>query len=181
MILINEKNFFSNFLFNDLLKLSNDLKKLQKYDESNFIKEMSLCCDEYISEILEEPYTETSSFNVKNTDLFVIEQETLKMLSYNNLKFFNYLYYTLYIKERNNINLYEFKLSEKIINEKESIIKSGLYTLEDMTLEEFQILMELASTNALEWYAIDCGVEFEELTPEIMYDKYHKKNILKRC
>ena len=155
MILINEKEFFSNFLFNDLLKMSNDLKKLQKYDNSDFVKNLSIYCDTYINGILDEPYSKTIKLNSECVDLFLIEKETINRLSYNELKFFIYMYYILYKNEPCNIYLYELKVSE--------------------------ILIELVSTNSLEWYAIDCGVEVEELTPEVMYQKYHKDNILKRC
>ena len=181
MILINEKEFFSNFLFNDLLKMSNDLKKLQKYENSDFVKNLSTYCDVYINAILDEPYSKTIKLNSECVDLFLIEKETINRLSYNELKFFNYMYYVLYKNEPCNIYLYELKVSEKNLLEKESIIRNGLYDLETLTLEQFQILIELVSTSSLEWYAIDCGVEVEELTPEVMYQKYHKDNILKRC
>ena len=82
MILINEKEFFSNFLFNDLLKMSNDLKKLQKYDNSDFVKNLSIYCDTYINGILDEPYSKTIKLNSECVDLFLIEKETINRLSY---------------------------------------------------------------------------------------------------
>lgn len=176
MILINEKEFLEKFNYVELLAMQPILEQYKNIVKNNFTNNLYEMSKEVVDDYTDAFICEYALKAIPVKSLLSIIYD----LSYNELCLFYDIFATVCKENKNEEVKYVRKiaLTRKVMKEK--MILNDVIPFECMTIDDFSILMNNVSNSALDWYAIDCKVEPEDLTPEILYNKYHKEEFVLR-
>lgn len=168
-----DKQFLSKLSYKEISFLYETLKK---FPENNTYAEkceiLKDYCEQAMKECLENSlYSNDLKFYKEGDEIFNFE-----FLNYDELLTVYYIFNTVYKNTNEEIYKKLYLACDKVLYSKEQEIRTGAVSITDMSLEQFRILLNTSSSNSLEWYALDCNVKEEELTPRVLYKKYHRDN-----